>query len=85
MFDPIAMAECRRRIGDVVAYAKDMYEAVLDADALLMLTEWKQFRMPSWAVLKKTMKTPLVIDGRNIYDSKELDENGFTYYCIGQK
>lgn len=85
VFDPIAMAECRRRIGDVVAYAKDMYEAVLDADALLMLTEWKQFRMPSWAVLKKTMKTPLVIDGRNIYDSKELDENGFTYYCIGQK
>lgn len=85
VFDPIAMAECRRRIGDVVAYAKDMYEAVLDSDALLMLTEWKQFRMPSWAVLKKTMKTPLVIDGRNIYDSKELEENGFTYYCIGQK
>ena len=85
VFDPIAMSECRRRIGDSVAYAKDMYEAVLDADALLMLTEWKQFRMPSWAVLKKTMKTPLVIDGRNIYDSKELEENGFTYYCIGQK
>lgn len=85
VFDPIAMAECRRRIGDVVAYAKDMYEAVLDADALLMLTEWKQFRMPSWAVLKKTMKSTVVIDGRNIYDSKELEENGFTYYCIGQK
>lgn len=84
-FDPIAMSECRRRIGDSVAYAKDMYEAVLDADALLMLTEWKQFRMPSWAVLKKTMKSTVVIDGRNIYDSKELEENGFTYYCIGQK
>lgn len=85
VFDPIAMSECRRRIGDCVAYAKDMYEAVLDADALLMLTEWKQFRMPSWAVLKKTMKSTVVIDGRNIYDSKELEENGFTYYCIGQK
>ncbi len=85
VFDPIAMSECRRRIGDSVAYAKDMYEAVLDADALLMLTEWKQFRMPSWAVLKKTMKSTVVIDGRNIYDSKELEENGFTYYCIGQK
>ena len=85
VFDPNAMSECRRRIGDSVAYAKDMYDAVLDADALLMLTEWKQFRMPSWAVLKKTMKSTVVIDGRNIYDSKELEENGFTYYCIGQK
>lgn len=85
VFDPVAMNECRRRIGDSVTYAKDMYDAVLDADALLMLTEWKQFRMPSWAVMKKAMKNPLVIDGRNIYDSKELHENGFEYYCIGQK
>ena len=66
-------------------YASDMYDAALDADALLMLTEWKQFRMPSWGVLKKAMKEPLIIDGRNIYDSKELTENSFTYRCIGQQ
>ena len=85
VYDPIAMDECRRRIGDAVEYASDMYDAALDADALLMLTEWKQFRMPSWGVLKKAMKEPLIIDGRNIYDSKELTENSFTYRCIGQQ
>ena len=84
VFDPIAMSECRRRIGDKVIYAKDMYDAVLNADALLMLTEWKQFRLPSWGVIKKSMRTPLIIDGRNIYDVKELKENGFIYYCIGK-
>ena len=72
VFDPVAMNECKRRIGDKVEYAKDMYDAVLDADAMLMLTEWKQFRLPSWGVMKKTMKNALVIDGRNIYDKEEL-------------
>ncbi len=84
VYDPIAMDECKRRIGDSIEYANDMYDAALDADALLMLTEWKQFRMPSWNVLKRTMKEPLIIDGRNIYDKNELKENGFKYYCIGQ-
>lgn len=84
VYDPIAMQECKRRIGDTVEYAKDMYDAVLEADALLMLTEWKQFRMPSWGVIKKTMNTPLVIDGRNIYDKAEMKELGFEYFCIGQ-
>lgn len=84
VYDPVAMNECRRRIGDKVFYAKDMYDAVLDADALLMLTEWKQFRLPSWGVVNKSMKNPLIIDGRNIYDAEELKQNGFEYYCIGR-
>lgn len=84
VYDPVAMNECRRRIGDKVLYAKDMYDAVLDADALLMLTEWKQFRLPSWGVVSKSMKNPLIIDGRNIYDAEELKQNGFEYYCIGR-
>lgn len=84
VYDPVAMNECKRRVGDVVYYAKDMYDAVLNADALLMLTEWKQFRLPSWGVIKKSMKEPLVIDGRNIYDAADLKSNGFQYYCIGR-
>jgi UDPglucose 6-dehydrogenase len=84
VYDPVAMDECRRRLGDIVAYAKDMYDAVLDADALLMLTEWKQFRLPSWGVVKRTMRQPLVIDGRNIYDPAEMAQLGFTYHCIGR-
>lgn len=83
-YDPIAMNECKRRIGDRISYASDMYDAVLDADALLMVTEWKEFRLPSWGVLKKTMKQAVVIDGRNIYDKKELQEQGFSYLCIGK-
>ncbi|WP_368107638.1 UDP-glucose/GDP-mannose dehydrogenase family protein [Bacteroides nordii] len=84
VYDPAAMDECRRRIGNVVIYATDMYDAALNADALLLLTEWKQFRLPSWGVLKKTMKRPIIIDGRNIYDKKDLQELGFEYYCIGK-
>ena len=84
VYDPIAMDECRRRIGDAVIYCRDMYDAVLDADALLLLTEWKEFRLPTWGVIKKAMHRPLVIDGRNIFDTEELDENEFEYHCIGK-
>lgn len=83
-YDPVAMEECRRRIGDKITYCRDMYDAVLDADALLLLTEWKEFRLPAWAVIKKEMNRPLVIDGRNIFDTEELEENGFEYHCIGK-
>ena len=83
VYDPIAMEECKRRIGDIVTYAKDIYDAAFDADALMVVTEWKEFRLPSWAVLKRTMKQPILIDGRNIYDRHELDEQGFQYSCIG--
>lgn len=84
VYDPIAMDECKRRIGDKVVYATDMYDAVLDADALLLVTEWKEFRMPSWGVLKKTMKKAVVIDGRNIYEKSELQELEIVYACIGR-
>lgn len=84
VYDPIAMDECKRRIGEVVEYAPDMYDAVLDADSLVLLTEWKQFRMPSWGVIKKAMKLPVVFDGRNIYDVQEMSELGFVYHCIGR-
>ena len=85
VYDPIAMDECRRRLGpDAVEYCADMYEAAVDADALLLVTEWNQFRLPSLAVLKKTMARPLIVDGRNIYDREYLEENGFTYTCIGK-
>lgn len=84
VYDPAAMDECRRRLGeDAVAYAKDLYDATLDADALLLVTEWKEFRLPSWAVVKKLMRVPLVLDGRNIYDRAEMEEQGFGYCCIG--
>lgn len=83
-FDPVAMEECKRRIGDTITYCKDMYEAVIDADAVALLTEWKQFRMPSWAIIHKAMNDFVVVDGRNIYDSEELHELGFTYSRIGQ-
>lgn len=83
VYDPIALNECRRRVGDRVTYCKDMYEAALDADALLLVTEWKEFRVLSFGVLGKTMNQKLIIDGRNIYDEEELLENGFAYYKIG--
>lgn len=85
VYDPVAMDECRRRIGDTVTYAKDMYEAVIDADAIALVTEWKLFRVPSWTIIRKAMRGNVVVDGRNIYDSDELREMGFKYSRIGQK
>ena len=84
VYDPVAMNECKRRIGDSIIYASDMYDATLNADALLLLTEWKQFRLPSWEVIKKTMHHPLILDGRNIYDKEEMESLGFDYMCIGK-
>ena len=84
VYDPVAMDECRRRMGDAVYYAQDLYDATLDADALMLLTEWKEFRLPSWALIKKSMRNPLVLDGRNIYDPGEMAEQGFAYHCIGK-
>ena len=83
-YDPAAVQECKRRIGDTIYYACDMYDAVLDADVLMLVTEWKEFRLPSWAVIKKTMSQQIVLDGRNIYEKKEMEELGFVYHCIGK-
>lgn len=85
VFDPISMDECKRRIGDVVEYATDMYDALVDADALLLITEWNQFRLPSWRVMKKSMKTPFLVDGRNVFDPDEVIESGFDYDSIGRR
>ncbi len=83
-YDPVAMNECKRRIGDSITYCNDLYDATLDADALLLLTEWKEFRLPTWAVIQKAMRRALVIDGRNIFDAEDLEECGFEYHCIGR-
>lgn len=84
VYDPIAMEECKRRVGNKVIYCKDMYDAVINADALALLTEWKVFRIPSWSVMKKVMKQPIIIDGRNIYDKDEVAGEGFIYSAIGK-
>jgi UDPglucose 6-dehydrogenase len=85
VFDPVSMEECKRRIGNTVEYGTDMYDAVLNADALLVLTEWKQFRLPNWGIIQKSVNNKVLIDGRNIYDSTEIKELGFNYFCIGKK
>lgn len=83
-YDPEAMNECRRIMGDSITYCNDMYEAVQGADALMLLTEWKEFRLPDWDAIGKSMKRKLVLDGRNIYDKEDLNEHGFEYHCIGK-
>jgi len=85
VFDPVAMDECKRRIGNTVTYCKNMYDAADGADVFALMTEWHQFRMPSWNVIKKVMTGNVVVDGRNIYDRQELEENGFVYTRIGEK
>lgn len=82
-YDPVAIDEAKRRLDNKITFTNDMYEAALNADAILLITEWKEFRMPSWEILMKTMNYPLIIDGRNIFDKSELKEKGFNYYCIG--
>lgn len=84
-YDPVAMDESRRRIGDSIQYSNDMYDSLNDADALLLVTEWSEFRYPDKEEMKKRMKTYVVFDGRNIYDREEMAKNGFDYYCIGVK
>ena len=84
VFDPASLSEAKKRLGDKVYYAENPYDAALGADALFLLTEWKEFRLPSWETLKKTMNHPVVFDGRNIYDKKELTDLGFDYFCIGR-
>ena len=84
VYDPVAMDECRRRIGETVTYCTDMYDATVNADALVLITEWKVFRMPSWPVVRKAMKNPVLVDGRNIYDKQEMQREGFRYSAIGK-
>ncbi len=82
-YDPVAMEEAKRKIGDAVVYCNDQYEALLEADCLMLVTEWKEFRIPNFSVMKKLMNAPVIFDGRNIYDVSELREAGFHYEGIG--
>ena len=84
-YDPVAMEEGKRILGDKIEFAKDEYDACIDADALLLVTEWPEFRLPNFRVLQKLLKNNVIFDGRNIYDPEELSEIGFTYYAIGRK
>jgi UDPglucose 6-dehydrogenase len=84
-YDPVAMEEAKHSLGDTIQYGKDEYETLIDADALLLVTEWPEFRSPNFTVASKLMKDKVVFDGRNIYDAKDLNEKGFTYYGIGVK
>lgn len=83
-YDPVAMPEAQKRLGDSIQYANDIYDAVIEADAVMVVTEWKEFRLPSWNAVKKLMKTPLILDGRNIYEKSDLTDYGFDYYSIGR-
>ncbi|MDE6651886.1 MAG: UDP-glucose 6-dehydrogenase, partial [Paramuribaculum sp.] len=85
VFDPVAMNECKRRLGDKVRYAKDMYDAAVDADAIALVTEWKVFRIPAWNALKKVMRGNVIVDGRNIYNPAEVTAEGFNYLSIGRQ
>ena len=83
-YDPEAMNECRRIIGDKIEYYENKYDALQNADALILLTEWKEFRLPDWNVVANKMHRKLILDGRNIFDNDDLAEHGFEYHCIGK-
>jgi len=84
-YDPVAKEEARRILGDSIRYAKDEYDACIDADALIIVTEWPEFRMPNFRVIEKLLKTKTIFDGRNIYEPEEMKEIKFNYYSIGRK
>lgn len=84
-YDPVSMEETHRKIGDTIKYAKDPYDALIDADALMLVTEWSEFRSPNFKVMEKVMKNKVIFDGRNIYEPKEMKDWNWTYYSIGKK
>lgn len=85
VFDPVAMNECKRRIGDKVTYCADIYDAATGADAVALMTEWMQFRMPAWNKIQEVMRDNVVVDGRNIYDYDDMVSLGFRFSKIGKK
>ena len=82
-YDPVAMHEAQRILGDTIEYSQDQYEALIDADCLVLVTEWPEFKFPNFNIVRKLLKEPVVLDGRNIYELAEMKRKGFTYYCIG--
>jgi len=82
-YDPVAMEETKRILGDKIEYVDDMYEALIDADGLFLMTEWPEFKFPTFNVVKKLLKTNVIFDGRNIYDVEDMKEYSFDYFGIG--
>ena len=84
-YDPVAMKEAKHSLAYRILYTEDPISAVKDADALLLVTEWNEFKLPDWKHVKENMAQHILFDGRNIYNAKDMAEKGFTYYCIGIK
>ena len=84
VYDPAAMNEAKIHFGDKIEYASDIYDAANNAHAIILVTEWKEFRLPNWSVLAKIMQKHVLVDGRNIYNADELESNGFKYTRIGK-
>jgi UDPglucose 6-dehydrogenase len=84
-YDPIAMHEAERIIGDKIKFCKDMYEVLIEADALAVVTEWSEFRLPNFKVMERLMKDKLIFDGRNVLDVEQIEEFGFKYFSIGKQ
>ena len=82
-YDPVAMKEAKHHFGDSITYLDDQYEALIDADCMALVTEWPEFKFPKFQIMKKLLATPVIFDGRNIYDLNEMKRYGFRYYCIG--
>ena len=83
VYDPVAMKEAKHTLGETVTYAEDQYEALIDADCLLLVTEWPEFKVPNFNIVKKLLNAPVIFDGRNIYEIEEMKRKGFDYFCIG--
>lgn len=84
-YDPVAMDETKRILGDKIEYVNDQYEALIDADALMLVTEWPEFKFPNFTVMSKLLNNKVIFDGRNVYDVDELKADGYTYYGIGTR
>ncbi|MCK4639126.1 MAG: UDP-glucose/GDP-mannose dehydrogenase family protein, partial [Bacteroidales bacterium] len=82
-YDPVAMEEAKRILGDKIEYAPDQYDALIDADSLLLITEWPEFKFPNFNIIRKLLKEAVIFDGRNVYDVEEMKERNFKYFCIG--
>ena len=82
-YDPVAMHEAQRILGDKIEYGQDQYDALIDVDCLLLVTEWPEFKFPDFNVIRKRLKQPVIFDGRNIYEVSEMKKRGFAYFCIG--
>jgi len=84
-YDPVAMEEAERKLGSSVEFCANKYDAIKDSDALIVIIEWSEFRIPDYLKMSQLMKESVIFDGRNIYEPAEMQENGFAYYSIGRK